>query len=55
MNGVITGGWEYVWAAYGLTGVVLTTYAVSLLLRLRAETRRAERLQAVPVRGQEGR
>ena len=43
MAGVITGGWEYVVAAYVLTGVVLLGYTLSIVARLRAETRRAER------------
>ena len=35
MTGVISGGWEFVWAAYGLTGAVLVGYAVSLWVRSR--------------------
>jgi heme exporter protein CcmD len=38
--GVITGGWEFVWAAYGVTAVILTGYAVSVLARYRAQLRR---------------
>ncbi len=34
MTGMIQGGWEYVWGAYGLTAAVLVIYAVSLQLRL---------------------
>lgn len=34
-QGIVTGGWEFVWAAYGLTGAVLAIYAISLLTRLR--------------------
>jgi len=41
--GVIIGGWEYVWMAYGLTATILIGYAVSLVLRYRAEKARAER------------
>jgi hypothetical protein len=43
VSGVIAGGWEYVVAAYVVTGMVLLGYAVSILARLRAESRRAER------------
>lgn len=39
MSGVIQGGWDYVAGAYGVTGVVLLVYAVSLLNRLRAPRR----------------
>ena len=34
MDGVIEGGWNYVWAAYGISWVVLLTYAVSLIVKL---------------------
>ena len=34
-SGVITGGWGFVWAAYGLTGTVLLIYGVTLITRLR--------------------
>jgi hypothetical protein len=40
-SGVIVGGWEYVWAAYSVTAVILLGYAASLILRYRAERRRA--------------
>lgn len=26
MNGVVAGGWEFVWAAYGVTGLALLAY-----------------------------
>lgn len=39
MNGVVTGGWSYVWAAYSLTATVLLVYGVSLMTRLRQERR----------------
>ena len=39
MQGYITGGWEYVAAAYGFTGTLLTSYLISVILRLRAESR----------------
>jgi len=41
--GSIEGGWEFVWAAYSITAVVLGGYAVSVFLRLRAEQTRAQR------------
>ena len=34
-EGVITGGWEYVWLAYGLTGVAFIGYGLMLILKLR--------------------
>jgi heme exporter protein D len=37
MTGMIQGGWEYVWSAYGLTAAVFVLYAVSMQLRLRRE------------------
>ena len=42
-SGVIEGGWEYVWAAYAMTAVILLGYAVSLIARYRAERRKAAR------------
>jgi hypothetical protein len=41
--GVIEGGWEFVWAAYGISAAVLLGYGVSLVLRLRAEQSLADR------------
>jgi hypothetical protein len=41
--GVITGGWEFVTAAYVLSFVVLSCYTLSVVWRFRAEARRAER------------
>ncbi|HKO59192.1 MAG TPA: hypothetical protein VJ276_25220 [Thermoanaerobaculia bacterium] len=34
-NGVITGGWSYVWAAYGVTAAALLLYGATLFARLR--------------------
>ena len=34
-DGVLQGGWEYVWASYGLTWAVFAGYALSLWLRAR--------------------
>lgn len=39
MNGVITGGWSYVVAAYAITGLIMFAYGVSLIVRLRGESR----------------
>jgi hypothetical protein len=41
--GVIEGGWEFVWAAYGISAALLGGYAVSLIARLRSEQARARR------------
>lgn len=35
MTGVVQGGWEFVVAAYSITGVALVVYTVSLFARLR--------------------
>ena len=40
MTGVIEGGWGFVWAAYGISAVILIGYAVSLHLRYRSERRK---------------
>jgi hypothetical protein len=42
MSGMITGGWNFVVAAYSLTAIVLTIYGVSVITRLRAEIARSE-------------
>ena len=41
--GVIEGGWPFVWAAYGISAVILIGYAVSLHRRYRAERRKDEK------------
>lgn len=43
MSGVVTGGWGFVWAAYGLTSAILLIYAISVFSRYRAGKARAER------------
>lgn len=35
MQGVVVGGWEFVWAAYGITGAGFLIYALSLIRKLR--------------------
>lgn len=42
-GGVVTGGWNFVVAAYAVTVAVLTIYGVSLMARLREERRHADR------------
>jgi heme exporter protein CcmD len=44
-QGVISGGWEYVWAAYGVTAAILVGYAVSVFARYRAQRRRSGELK----------
>lgn len=34
-SGVISGGWDYIWSAYGITWAALAIYALSLFLRYR--------------------
>jgi hypothetical protein len=43
MNGVVTGGWNFVVAAYAVTALVLTIYGVTVLMRLRDELSRTAR------------
>jgi hypothetical protein len=40
-EGIVTGGWEFVWAAYGLTAAAFLVYTVSLAARLREAKRNA--------------
>lgn len=40
MRGMIVGGWEYIRAAYIVSALILSTYALSVVLRYRAELRR---------------
>ena len=40
MSGVVHGGWEYVWAAYVITAVVIFGYAGSVWARYRTERER---------------
>lgn len=39
-QGVVSGGWEFVWAAYGLTAVVFVLYTISLIARLREDRKK---------------
>ncbi len=40
-EGVVVGGWEYVWAAYGVTALAFIVYGVTLITKLREEQARA--------------
>ncbi|HUP58935.1 MAG TPA: hypothetical protein VNA69_00800 [Thermoanaerobaculia bacterium] len=41
-EGVVTGGWGFVWAAYGITAVAFAIYGVTLITRFREhQSRRA--------------
>ncbi len=40
MTGVIQGGWEFVWSAYGVTAAGFLIYGVTLFSRLRHLTRK---------------
>lgn len=42
-SGVVTGGWEFVTAAYVLSAVILVSYALSVVARYRAEAARRGR------------
>ncbi len=44
-GGMITGGWNFVVAAYSLTAIVLTIYGVSVITRLRTEIARSSEEQ----------
>jgi hypothetical protein len=41
MSGVVSGGWNFVVAAYTVTALVLTIYGVTVITRLRDEIARA--------------
>jgi len=43
MDGILTGGWEFVWLAYGVSLVVIVSYAASIFVRYRAELGRCDR------------
>jgi hypothetical protein len=40
-QGVVVGGWEYVWGAYGVTFAAFIIYGVTLVTKLREERARA--------------
>ena len=42
MNGIVVGGWEFVWAAYALTSIALFGYGVMTITSAREHRRRAE-------------
>jgi protein-S-isoprenylcysteine O-methyltransferase Ste14 len=41
-QGMVTGGWNFVVAAYSITAAVLVIYGITLIARLRDEERRSE-------------
>ncbi len=41
-GGVVTGGWNFVVAAYSVTAAVFVIYGISLIARLREEQRRSQ-------------
>jgi len=43
MTGIVTGGWEFVWAAYGITAAVLVAYGLRLAVGLRKGKEHDER------------
>jgi hypothetical protein len=43
VSGVVEGGWEFVVAAYVVTGAILTGYATSIFWRFRREKDRMAR------------
>jgi heme exporter protein CcmD len=47
MSGMIAGGWEYVWAAYGVTALFLGGYIATVLVRYRTEARRLPKKEAL--------
>jgi len=47
-SGVISGGWEFVTAAYTLTAIILGTYVISVLLRFSKESKAARRRASGP-------
>lgn len=40
-EGIVLGGWEYVWAAYGITALAFVIYGATLVAKLREERTRA--------------
>lgn len=48
MSGYISGGWSFVWAAYGITAAALLLYGVTLITRLRAARSGAEKGAGTP-------
>jgi hypothetical protein len=48
LSGVLSGGWEFVWAAYGITAAVFVGYTLSLLLRVRGERARRRQSRSTP-------
>ena len=42
MNGVVEGGWSFVWAAYSLSALLLAAWGVRALLLLRDASHHAE-------------
>jgi heme exporter protein D len=43
MNGVVSGGWGFVWAAYGISALFLVTYAVHTITDFRKRSSQRSR------------
>jgi heme exporter protein D len=41
MNGVVSGGWSFVWSAYAITAGVLAVYAIRVIAGFRNASREA--------------
>ena len=48
MSGMIQGGWEFVYAAYGITAAALILYAFSLFVRLGSQNGQQRSDEATP-------
>jgi heme exporter protein CcmD len=42
MNGVVGGGWNFVWAAYAVSAIVLGGYALSVIRGFRAAMKKEQ-------------
>jgi heme exporter protein D len=48
MSGTVTGGWGYVWLAYGATATIFLFYTISVIRRYTLERNRDDRNTANP-------
>jgi len=46
MTGVLSGGWEFVTAAYVISALVFLSYTASVIVRYRSEAKRRDRSES---------
>ena len=46
LDGIVSGGWSFIWASYAIAGVVIFALVLAAFLRLRDTKARLDQLEA---------